>query len=139
MRILEQAWWAPLAAVLVVAELLVAQAFLIGDGTSNILNAESTGAGAMLALGGAAALVAGLWARPKARGLGNVLIITGATLAAIWVWTVIMTPIAFVVIVGVVLSQVRSTDPQPGPNSSREEIRDPVRSAWRSRRTPASR
>ncbi len=56
-----------------------------------------------------AALVAGLWARPKARGLGNVLIITGATLAAIWVWTVIMTPIAFVVIVGVVLSQVRST------------------------------
>jgi len=109
MRTLRQAWWAPFAAVLVVAELLVAQAFLFGDGTSNILNAESTAAGAMLALGGAALLVAGLWARPKARGLGNALIIAGAALAAIWVWTIIMTPIAFVVIVGVVLSQVRST------------------------------
>lgn len=114
MQILKQAWWAPLAAVLVVAELLVAQAFLIGDGTSNFLNAESTAAGSTLALGGAAALVAGLRARPKARGLGNVLIISGAALAAIWVWTVIMTPIALVVIVGVVLSQVRSTAPAPG-------------------------
>lgn len=111
---LRQAWWAPLAAVLVVAELLVAQAFLIGDGTSNILNAESTAAGAALALGGAAALVAGLWARPKARGPGNALIIVGAALAAIWIWTVVMTPIAFVLIVGVVLSQVRSTAPAAG-------------------------
>jgi hypothetical protein len=111
---LRQAWWAPLAAVLVVAELLVAQAFLIGDGTSNILNAESTAAGATLALGGAAALVAGLWVRPKARGLGNALIIAGAALAAIWVWTVVMTPIAFVVIVGAVLSKVRSTGPAAG-------------------------
>lgn len=111
MQTVKQAWWAPLAAVLVVAELLVAQAFLIGDGTSNILNAESTAAGATLALGGAVALVAGLLARPKARGLGNALIVAGAALAAIWVWTVVMTPIAFVVIVGVVLSQVRSTAP----------------------------
>jgi len=114
MQPLRQAWWAPLAAVLVVADLLVAQAFLIGDGTSNILNAEGTAAGAALALGGAAALVAGLWARPKARGLGNVLIIAGAALAAIWFWTVVMTPIAFVLIVGVVLSQVRSTAPVAG-------------------------
>jgi len=118
MQALKQAWWAPLAAVLVVAQLLVAQAFLIGDGTSNILNAESTPAGATLALGGAAALVAGLWARPKARGLGNALIIAGAALAAIWVWTVVMTPIAFVVIVGVVLSQVRSPAPQVGTRPS---------------------
>lgn len=72
MQTLKQAWWAPLVAVFVVAELLVAQAFLIGDGTSNVLNAESTAAGSMLALGGAAALVAGLWARPKSRGSGNV-------------------------------------------------------------------
>ena len=111
MQTLKQAWWAPLVAVLVVAELLVAQAFLIGDGTSNILNAESTAAGATLALGGAAALVAGLWVRPKARGLGNTLIIAGAVLAAIWVWTVVMAPIAIVVIVGVVFSQLRSTAP----------------------------
>lgn len=103
-----------MAAVLVVAELLVAQAFIFGDGTSNILNAESTAAGASLALGGAATLVAGLWARPKARGLGNALIIAGAALAAIWIWTVVMTPIACVLIVGVVLSQMRSTAPAAG-------------------------
>lgn len=109
MRTLRQALWAPFAAVLVVAELLVAQAFLIGDGTSNILNAESTAAGTALALGGAAALVAGLWARPKAHRLGSALIIAGAALAAIWVWTIVMTPIALVVIAGVVLSQVRSS------------------------------
>ncbi|HUF98391.1 MAG TPA: hypothetical protein VMM60_09700 [Ilumatobacter sp.] len=108
MRTLRQAWWAPLAAVLVVAELLVAQAFLIGSGTSNIVDAESTGAGAALALGGAAALVVGLWVRPKARRLGNALVIAGAALAAIWFWTIVMTPIALVVIAGVVVSQVRS-------------------------------
>lgn len=84
------------------------------DGTSNILNAESTPAGAALALGGAATLVVGLWARPKARGLGNALIVAGAALAAIWFWTVVMTPIAFVLVVGVVLSQVRSTAPAAG-------------------------
>lgn len=111
MQTLKQAWWAPLAAVLVVAQLLVAQAFLIGDGTSNILDAESTAAGAALSLGGAAALVAGLCARPKARALGNALIVAGAALAGIWFWTVVMTPIALVVIVGVVLSQLRSTAP----------------------------
>jgi quercetin dioxygenase-like cupin family protein len=111
MRVLNQAWWAPFAAMLVVAQLLVAQAFLIGDGTSNILNAESTAAGATLALGSAAALVAGLWARPRARGPGNALIVAGAALAAIWVWTVVMTPAALVVIVGVALSQLRATHP----------------------------
>lgn len=108
-RTLKQAWWAPLAAVLVVAQLLVAQAFLIGEGTSNILNAESTAGGATLSLASAAALVAGLWIRLKARGLGSGLIIAGAALATIWFWTVVMTPIALIVIVGVVVSQVRST------------------------------
>lgn len=107
-RILTQVWWAPLAAVLAVAELLVAQAFLIGEGTSNILNAESTAAGATLALGGAAALVAGLWIRLSSRGLGDASTMVGAALAAIWVWTVVMTPIAIVVAVGVVAGQVRS-------------------------------
>jgi hypothetical protein len=106
-EVLGQAWWAPLAAVLVVAELLVAQAFLIGDGTSNILDAESTIAGAVLSLAGAGLLAAGLFMRPSARGLGNALIIVGAALATIWFWTVVMTPIALVVIVGVVLTQMR--------------------------------
>lgn len=114
MQPLRQAWWALLAAALVIAGLLVAQAFLIGDGTSNVLNAESAAAGAALSLGGAAALVAGLWTRPKARALGSALTIAGAALAAIWFWTVVMTPIAFVLIVGVVVSQVRSTAPAVG-------------------------
>jgi len=111
MQAFKQAWWAPLVGVLVIAQLLVAQAFLLGDGTSNVLDFESKAAGATLALGGAAALAVGLWSRPKARGLGNALIIVGAALAAIWFWTVIMTPIAIVVIVGVVVSQVRSPAP----------------------------
>ena len=113
MRAIKQTWWAPLAVVLVVAEVLVAQAFLIGDGTSNVLNAESTAAGATLSLGGAAALGVGLWTRPKARGVGNALVVVGAVLAAIWVWTVLMTPIAIAVIVGVTVSQVRSAEPTP--------------------------
>ena len=113
MRAIKQTWWAPLAAVLVVAEVLVAQAFLIGDGTSNVLNAESTAAGATLSLGGAAALGVGLWTRPKSRGVGNALVVVGAVLAAIWVWTVLMTPIAIAVIVGVTVSQVRSAEPTP--------------------------
>lgn len=116
LRAVNQAWWAPFVVILVAAQLLVAQAFLIGEGTSNILNAESTAAGATLALGSAAALIAGLWARPRARGLGSALIVTGAALAAIWVWTVVMTPIALIVIVGVVLSQLR--EPNRIPNQA---------------------
>jgi hypothetical protein len=105
----KQAWWAPFAGVLALAQLWVALAFFYGKGTSNLLDAESTAAGATLALGGAAALASGLWIRPQARWMGNALIIVGAALGAIWFWTVVMTPIAIVVIVGVVVSQVRST------------------------------
>ncbi|MBA3404875.1 MAG: hypothetical protein H0U13_09370 [Gemmatimonadaceae bacterium] len=111
MQPLKQAWWAPLAGVLALAQLWVALAFLYGEGTSNLLDAESTAAGATLAFGGAAALATGLWSRPHVRGLGNALVIVGAALGAIWFWTVVMTPIAIVVIVGVVVSQVRSPAP----------------------------
>lgn len=111
MQTLKQAWWAPFAGVLALAELWVGLAFFYGDGTSNLLDAESTAAGASLALGGAAALAAGLWVRTQARPVGNTLIIVGAALGAIWVWTVVMTPLAIVVIVGVIVSQVRSTAP----------------------------
>src|SRR5687767_3945509 len=111
MYILKQAWWAPLAAVLVIALLLVAQAFLLGDGTSNALDAESTAAGATLSLAGVISLVAGLLLRPRARGLGSALVILGAALASIWIWTVLMTPIALVLIVGVVLSYLRPPVP----------------------------
>lgn len=107
MQTLKQAWWAPLAAVLIVAELLVAQAFLFGDGTSNALDAESTTAGATLSLAGAAALTAGLWIRPRAQRVGSALLVVGAALAGIWVWTVVMTPLALAVIIGVALTELR--------------------------------
>lgn len=106
---LRQAWWAPLAGLLAIAQLWIALVFLFGDGTSNILDWETTAAGATLAVAGAIALVAGLWKRPVKRGLGNALIIVGAALAAIWFWTVVVTPVAIVVIIGVVVSQVRTS------------------------------
>lgn len=110
-RVLRQAWWVPLAGVLMVAQLWVALAFWYGDGTSNILDAESTAAGISLGVGGAAALAAGLWIRPQRRSIGDVLITVGALLGAIWFWTVVMTPIAIAVIVGVVASYLRSPAP----------------------------
>ncbi|MBA2725502.1 MAG: hypothetical protein H0U53_05890 [Actinobacteria bacterium] len=110
-QILRQAWWVPFAGVLAVAQLWVALAFWYGDGTSNILDAESTAAGISLGVGGAAALAAGLWIRPQRRSMGDALITVGALLGAIWFWTVVMTPIAIAVIVGVVVSYVRSPAP----------------------------
>lgn len=109
MQTLKQAWWAPIAGVLVLAQLWVGAAFIYGAGTSNVVDAESTVSGAMLAFGGAATLAAGLWIRPRSRGLGDALVAVGAALGAIWFWTVVMTPLAIVVIVGLVVSQVRAT------------------------------
>lgn len=108
MRTLKQAWWAPLAGVLAISLVGVALAFLFGDGTSNLLDAESTVAGVSLSLGGAAALAAGLWSRPHVPGLGSALVIVGAALAGIWFWIIFMSPTAIVVIAGVVVSQARS-------------------------------
>ncbi len=115
MKALKQAWWAPLAGVLALAQLWVGAAFLYGEGTSNVLDAESTIAGVSLTSAGASALIAGLWLRPSKRGLGNALVIIGASLGAIWVWTVVMTPIAIAIVVGVVVSQVRSAAPVVEP------------------------
>lgn len=117
MRTLKQAWWGPFAGVLTLAQLWVGLAFLYGDGTSNLLDAESTAAGTTLAFGGAAALAAGLWVRLQARWVGSGLIMVGAALGAIWFWTVVMTPIALVVIVGVVASHVRSREMMPDKSS----------------------
>lgn len=115
MQTLKQTWWSPLGWVLVLAQVGVALAFIFGEGTSNILDAEGKTAGIALSLGGAAALAAGLWVRPRARALGNLLIIIGSALGAIWFWNVLMTPIAIAVIVGVVVTQVRSTTPTETP------------------------
>ncbi len=111
MKALKQAWWAPFAGVLALAQLWVGAAFLYGEGTSNVLDAESTMAGVSFTFAGACALIAGLWLRPNKRGLGSALVIIGASLGAIWVWTIVMTPIALAIIVGVVVSQFRSAAP----------------------------
>jgi hypothetical protein len=108
-RYLRQTWWTPVAAVLVVAQLWVTAVFVFGDGTSNVLDAESRAAGVMLAVGGAIVLAGGLWFRPHAQSVGNALVLVGAALAAIWFWTVVITPLALVVIGGVVVSQIRPT------------------------------
>ncbi len=126
MRILKQAWWAPLAVVLLVAQLGVALVFIFGRGTSNILDAESTAAGVSFSLAGALALAVGLWSRLRARGVGNALIIVGAALAAIWFWMIFMTPVAIAVIVGVVVSQVRSGAPTPQRKAARKPVRNIV-------------
>ncbi|MEA2497712.1 MAG: hypothetical protein QOH26_117 [Actinomycetota bacterium] len=114
MQILKQAWWAPFAAVLALAQFWVGAAFIYGAGTSNVIDAESTFAGITLAFGGAAALAVGLWIRPRARGVGNALVVVGALLGAIWFWTVVMTPLAIVVIVGVVISLIHTSSPPVG-------------------------
>ncbi len=87
-------------------QLALTMGFVFGEGTSNLLDWESTFAGETLTLAGAAALVAGLWVRPRASWLGSALIILGAALASIWFWTLLLMPIAIVIIVGVVISQV---------------------------------
>ena len=110
MRTLKQSWWAPVAGVLALAQIGVALAFIFGSGTSNILDAESTAAGISLSLGGGFALAVGILIRPQLRGLSNVLIIVGSALGAIWFWNIVMTPMAIVVIVGVLVSQVRSPE-----------------------------
>ncbi|MEX2322243.1 MAG: hypothetical protein WEA29_00490 [Acidimicrobiia bacterium] len=43
--------------------------------------------------------------------MGDVLITVGALLGGIWFWTVVMTPIAIVVIIGVAISYLRSPVP----------------------------
>jgi hypothetical protein len=103
-HVLKQAWWAPVAGLLALIELLMVPGFAFGDDAA---------VDAALALAGALLLAAGLWNRPHARGLGNVLIVLGAALAALWFWTLVMPVLAIIVVVGVVTSEVRSRRPMP--------------------------
>jgi uncharacterized membrane protein HdeD (DUF308 family) len=101
---LKQAWWAPVAGLLVLAQLLVAVQFAVGSN-----DADEAIVGITVALGGALLLATGLWRRSRARGLGNtLLIIVGAVLAAVFFWTVFMPVGAIIVVVGVVTSELRS-------------------------------
>jgi hypothetical protein len=100
---LKQAWWAPLAGLLVLGQLLIAVAFAVDSE-----DAEEAIVGVAIALGGALVLAAGLWKRPTARGLGSALIVIGAATAGFWFWTLVLPILAIIVIVGLVVSEVRS-------------------------------
>jgi hypothetical protein len=103
---LKQAWWAPVAGLLVLGQLALVLAF--GWGAEGD-DAESRIVSVAICLVGAFVLGVGLWKRPQARALGNVLILVGAALAAFWFWTLVMPILAIVVVVGLVSSEVRSS------------------------------
>lgn len=103
-QVLRQAWWAPLAGLLAIAELVVAVGFFTSS-----QDAASVAVGATLAVAGAVALVAGLLKRPVKPRLGDSLIIVGAALAAMWFWAIAVTPVAIIVIIGVFVSQMRTS------------------------------
>ena len=107
-RALRQAWWAPLAALLVLGQLLIAVAFLFDAD-----DAEETIVGVAIAVVGAAVLAVGIWKRPTARGLGNTLIVVGALFAAFWFWSLLLPIVALVVIVGLVFTEMRARAAQP--------------------------
>lgn len=111
MQQLRQAWWAPAAALLALAQAWVGAAFIYGEGTSNLLDTEGQVMGGVLAFAGAGALGAGLWLRPRSHAAGVGLMIVGALLGAIWFWTVLMTPLALAVLVGLLLSEMRNKRP----------------------------
>jgi membrane protease YdiL (CAAX protease family) len=106
LQALKQAWWAPVAGLLVLAQLLLTVSFAVGGN-----DADEAIVGVTIALGGALLLAAGLWRRPTARGLGNALIILGAALAAFFFWSLVMPFGAIIVVVGVATSELRSPAP----------------------------
>lgn len=63
---------------------------------------------AALVVVGAGVLAMGLWKRPGARVLGDVLIVIGALFAAIWFWSLTMPLLAVIVVVGLAVSEVRA-------------------------------
>ena len=106
--VLRQAWWAPIAALLLCAQLVMAVSLAAGVGDESDVPVWIA-----VALVGAVALAVGLWKRPSARGLGNALILIGAAFAAAFFWTLVMPIGAIVVVAGVVTSEVRSSAGAP--------------------------
>jgi hypothetical protein len=100
-QLLRQAWSAPLAALLVVAQVVIAV-------TEGLLADENQVATSAIALVGAVILATGLWKRPLARLLGNALIVVGSLFGAFWFWTGSTPLMALIVIVGVVISEART-------------------------------
>lgn len=49
--------------------------------------------------------------RLRSHAAGDGLIVVGGLLGAIWFWTVLMTPLALIVLVGLVLTDLRTKGP----------------------------
>src|SRR5688500_15607622 len=105
-RALRPAWWAPLAAVLLLFQLALAVAVAAGGD-----DAARRGIAIAVALVSAGLLGAGLWRRTEAHTVGSALIVAGALLNGYWFWTLLLPVLAIVVIVGVGVSEVRPRTP----------------------------
>lgn len=96
MSVLRQAWWAPIAGVMAVVQLVLGpvQPFTNSD-------LESGVASFVIFMAGAALAVAGLFRRPAHRTTGNILLLLGCGFAAFWFWTLFLPVAGLVVAVGV--------------------------------------
>ena len=99
MDVLRQAWWAPIAALLAAAQLVMSPISLMSDE-----DWESRGASMLLLLVGGAILAVGLVLRPTRRVTGNVLLLVGCVFAMVWLWTLFLPVGGIVVALGVLLS-----------------------------------
>ena len=106
--LLRQAWWAPIAGLLVV--IMVALGVLFGLTGED---AETRIVSALLLFAGAGSLAVGLFRRPDHRATGNVLLLIGCVLAAFWFWTLFLPLLAIILAVGVVTSGWRSKQVAP--------------------------
>ena len=106
--LLRQAWWAPIAGLLVV--IMAALGVLFGFTGED---AETRVVSALLLFAGAGSLAVGLFRRPDRRATGNVLLLIGCVLAAFWFWTLFLPLLAIILAVGVLTSGWRSEPVAP--------------------------
>lgn len=104
---LKQAWWAPVAALLVLAQFVLAVMILFGGG-----DAAELIAGAVIATVGALVLGVGLGKRLDSRQLGNMLIVVGALFGVFWFWSLVLPALGLIVLVGLATTELRTTAPR---------------------------
>jgi hypothetical protein len=106
--LLRQAWWAPIAGLLGLIQVVLGVLFgFTGD------DAETRIVSALLLFAGAAFLAFGLLLRPDHRATGNILLLIGCVLAAFWFWTLFLPLLALILAAGVVTSGWRSEEVAP--------------------------
>lgn len=96
MSVLRQAWWAPIAGLMAVVQLVAGplQPFTNSD-------LESGVASFVIFMAGGAVTAIGLFRRPAHRTSGNVLLLVGCGFAAFWFWTLFLPVAGLVVAIGV--------------------------------------